>query len=792
MHVNNPPPGQLASQNSSSSSALVQDTGKTSAQLVKDIRAQVTLWSQAQTAPDVALVCNEIENAVGEASGMLNFAKCSALTLETLPASIMKMLAQLGAVEPRLRITKLSFPQSLRSAPGWAKPLDGLESITARGFRGKKLDLRAWEHLKTVTLSAIQPDAPRHVYTRSAIQHIHCPINHHLLHHTSNKDGSETTTRQGPPTYRKNGNSANLNGKAQVPDAPGEVISCTELAFHVLTKWESQAAAKLNGTTSPMDYQELESVEGIANAVKRTYAQALATVLSWRDNHLVAHAQWGSFLSSRVSLLQNSGKSSEHMFVCSTSHAMALRLEVLPQCKVTFYNPALTANDNRQPAPRPQDVALFNLPELFTGNAYKTYFSNGFTEPDPYVFIAVSEGPAATSSPASDKPRSLSTVYAQLDRTVHGSAVYHMLTFNLDKEMRSLAASLGSAPSAPGSGAPVLSQAPFNVLAPKSAEGIAAMSVACSSGLAAAIDASADLLKAIHAIAPLTPAQVLEFLAARDVAGDPGLYYIFQNGHTDAMKAYCRLLHVARELPGIQLPPDRLAELVMAKTADGLPGMLKAHLNDRSGVMDAATGLAPCFKAMSPGQALEFLMAQYKEWAGARVTQASGRTATLTAFGRLVRDLHEVVAFTAEQLENLLQAKSSEGTPALSEASAQGHHGIVSALADTLLLLDKGGPAAPGALGPGHIFTVLQAANAQGKPAVLFAKDLATVNAFEAAVHTLQHKLLPEQVEALVQHIGVRREQLQQAASAVIQAHTLQQPGTPLPVLLGSCGADTS
>ncbi|WP_261371318.1 ShET2/EspL2 family type III secretion system effector toxin [Yersinia mollaretii] len=160
----------------------------------------------------------------------------------------------------------------------------------------------------------------------------------------------------------------------------------------------------------------------------------------------------------------------------------------------------------------------------------------------------------------------------------------------------------------------------------------------------------------------LSPEAIIELLAAKRHDGLPGLNIALQEGHTDAIRVYGRIIQTAG------LPADKVAELLASKRHDGVPGL---YLALQKGHADAIWEYGEIILAakLPAVKVTELLDPKYNGFTGLHMALNNGHADAIRAYGEVIK----TAGLPADKVAELLAAKRSDGVAGLLIAIYHGH-----------------------------------------------------------------------------------------------------------------------
>jgi hypothetical protein len=131
-----------------------------------------------------------------------------------------------------------------------------------------------------------------------------------------------------------NGKLKNLNGLATflaVANEQSEPIVCRHLAMHFFENSAKNIAAKF-------DYQAFNDIEAIQNSVKPEIKSRFDIMLARAtETHMIDNKEFGNFLVSQFTEMEQCDKKTKVALVCSENHALGFSLRIKEKDGMAFY-----------------------------------------------------------------------------------------------------------------------------------------------------------------------------------------------------------------------------------------------------------------------------------------------------------------------------------------------------------------------------------------------------------------------------------------------------------------------
>ncbi|ACR69900.1 hypothetical protein DBV23_13690 [Edwardsiella ictaluri] len=210
-----------------------------------------------------------------------------------------------------------------------------------------------------------------------------------------------------------------------------------------------------------------------------------------------------------------------------------------------------------------------------------------------------------------------------------------------------------------------------------------------------------------------------ELVIARRRDGTPGLLMALQNGHTDTVLAYGKLLKKAG------LPPEKTADLLLAKGEGGASGLVQSMQN---GHADTVLAYGKLLKkaGLSPEKTADLLLAKGAGGvSGLAQAMQNGHADTILAYGDVINA--NAMCFNHDKIVNLLAANTTDDTtkkiPGLFFALQNGHTDAVLAYGELLKAAN---------LSPDETATLLAAKRYDSSPGLLLASQNGYIDVIQA------------------------------------------------------------
>jgi hypothetical protein len=331
-----------------------------------------------------------------------------------------------------------------------------------------------------------------------------------------------------------------LNGLAKF-DGTNKSIVCIDLA----TAWVLQRMALNNKS----DYSMFAGVDEIQTWIKPEIRSVYDRLIAHAtQNHLKKNSEFGQFAVEKLRAMEavpmegNEKDRAIHMLIETTEHTMSAELKLKFKADggksyvVNFYDPNSTVGDKRVEVDNLEDLRRLNLEALLpTKHHASTYYGNKEEDHISMIHIISPDALSNTSVPGGDITTRLNSRCEGLNPKV----LFHLLRRGYADDLRALKQRLVAH-------LDTLTRAnQIAFLAAKTKSGDSACFYGLQNGQAKAV----GLLCEIVLQSKLNASDKVELLsAARKYDRATGLELAFQKGHTETIETFCDAI-IASNLP---------------------------------------------------------------------------------------------------------------------------------------------------------------------------------------------------------------------------------------------------
>ncbi|WP_186381481.1 ShET2/EspL2 family type III secretion system effector toxin [Yersinia mollaretii] len=394
-----------------------------------------------------------------------------------------------------------------------------------------------------------------------------------------------------------------------------------------------------------VDYRELADIDTIRRNISPETLDSVPRPPAVVQ--MVGNAEWGRVLAESFSDMAKCGSNNRVLHIETVNHALVFGLKFKgsleeKRCVIQFYDPNSTVAHQR---------ALFHGGINDCLSQIEKLAAKDFLTARRLENYGLKDGSFATffNSDAGVTAMNLSRLP---DGPLHPEMLYHCMTLGLTNGLQSIADRLNI---------PLKRLSPeaiIELLAAKRHDGLPGLNIALQEGHTDAIRVYGRIIQT----AGLPADKVAELLAAKNHDGVPGLMMALKNGHADAIRAYGEVIKTAG------LPADKVAELLASKRHDGVPGL---YLALQKGHADAIWEYGEIILAakLPAVKVTELLDPKYNGFTGLHMALNNGHADAIRAYGEVIK----TAGLPADKVAELLAAKRSDGVAGLLIAIYHGH-----------------------------------------------------------------------------------------------------------------------